>query len=330
MNGYSLKRAVGIQRTEGKESPEKFKVKIWIMISTAIFLVMSLTPIFSDTTSYIFYFALAITLATSFNYVAGLTGYMPFGYVAFYGLGAYATGIMVKTYDFNILLGLIMAGFIGLVAGLLLAPTLRLKSVYFGIVSLALSLVFKLLISLLPESFAGGSMGIVLASSNDPIAAFYSMLFLMFASLLVAGFLAHTRLGVALRAVRDDEEAAAIMGINVTKTRLKAWLMASVVPALAGGIEAWYSNAIDLDSSFNMLVTAKTIVYAMAGGLSFACGPVIGAASIYILDQIIWTYFPSLNLLFLGLIIILLVIYFPKGVVGHYAFKYSKFRKYIP
>lgn len=311
------------------DDPQKLKVRGWVVISVALFLLLSFVPAVSST-SYAFYMVMAIALASSFNYVAGLTGYMPFGYVAFYGLGSYTTGILVKTYDINIGVALISSGVIGLLAGLLLAPTLRLKSVYFGIVSLALAIVFKLSISLLPEEFAGGSMGIVLTSSSDPIPAYYCMLVLMLAALLIGSWLAHSRIGVALRAIRDDEEAAATMGVNVTRTRMWAWLAASIIPALAGGIEAWYSNAIDLESSFNLLITAKTIVYAMAGGLGFACGPLVGAVVLYVVDQLVWSYFPSLNLLFLGVIIMLMVIYFPRGIVGEFAFKYSKLRKYIP
>jgi branched-chain amino acid transport system permease protein len=312
------------------EHPERAKLMTWGMICTLLAIIFSISPMFTASTSYLFYMALAVTLATSFNYVAGLTGYMPFGYVAFHGVGAYAFGVLIRTFGASVPAAFVVAGIAGLILGLLLAPTLRLRGVYFGIVSLALAIICKLVISLLPDDLTGGSVGLVLASTNNPMAAYYSMVALMVAALIIAGLLTHSRLGVALRAIRDDREAAAILGVNVTRSRAKAWLLASIIPACVGALEAWYSNAIDLDSSFNLLITTKTIVYAMAGGLGFALGPVVGAIGLYAVDQVVWDLFPSLNLLFLGLIIILLVIRLPRGVVGQIAFKWSRLRKYIP
>lgn len=315
---------------QGGMSAERVKLSVWAVTCIVTALAFCILPAFHASSSYLFYMAMAVTLASGFSCVAGLTGYMPFGYVAFYGVGAYTFGALVRSYDSPILLAFIAAGAMGCLLGLLLVPTLRLRGVYFGIVSLALSIICKLLISLLPEEITGGSMGLVIAAANNPFAAYYSMVGLMIATLVIAGLLAHSRLGVKLRAIRDDSEAAAILGINVTRTRAKAWLLASIFPACAGALEAWYSNAIDLDSSFNLLITTKTIVYAMAGGLGFAFGPLVGAIGFYVIDQIIWNLFPALNLLFLGLFIIVLVIRLPRGIVGQIAFKYSRLRKYIP
>ncbi len=312
------------------EQPERAKLAVWCIVCALMALAFCVLPVFSTSTSYLFYMALAVTLATSFNYVAGLTGYMPFGYVAFHGVGAYAFGVLVRTYDVPILISFIVSALAGVALGFLLVPTLRLRGVYFGIVSLALAIICKLVISLMPDAIVGGSVGLVLASANDPVAAYYSMVALMVVALVIAGLLTHSRLGVALRAIRDDHEAAAILGVNVTRSRAKAWLLASVIPAGVGALEAWYSNAIDLDSSFNLLITTKTIVYAMAGGLGFALGPVVGAVGLYAVDQVVWDLFPSLNLLFLGLIIMLLVIRLPRGVVGQVAYLRPGLRKYIP
>lgn len=320
-----------IRETAGTpDRTERTKLAVWWSIRLVMALAFALGPQMASNTSYLFYMAIAVTLATSFNYVAGITGYMPFGYVAFYGVGAYAFGVLIRTFGAPVAVAFFAAAIAGVVLGLLLVPTLRLRGVYFGIVSMALALICKLVISLMPEEITGGSVGLVLASSNAPEVAYYSMVAVMVASLVVAGLLTHSRLGVALRAIRDDQEAAAILGLDVGRTRAKAWLLASVFPACVGVLEAWYSNAIDLDSSFNMLVTTKTIVYAMAGGLGFALGPVAGALGLYIVDQIVWDLFPMLNLLFLGLVIILLVLRLPRGIVGQIAVRHSRLRKYIP
>jgi branched-chain amino acid transport system permease protein len=188
----------------------------------------------------------------------------------------------------------------------------------------------KLTVSLLPDDLTGGSMGLILTGANDPQASFYTMLGIMLLALVVGGWLAMSRTGIALKAIRDDAEAASVIGINVPLTRLKAWVMAAIFPALVGGVEAWYTNAIDLEASFNLLVTAKSIVYAMAGGLGFLIGPVLGATVLYAVDQVIWQIFPLLNLLFLGLVIIALMIGLPRGIVGVIAQRFPQIRRFIP
>jgi branched-chain amino acid transport system permease protein len=317
-------------RQANEKNAARVRAYIWAAIVAFAFIIFMPIPSMTPNLSFAFYLMLWITMATSFNFAAGLTGYMPFGYVAFYGAGAYATGILYKTMGLPIGVALLGAAVAGCLISLVLAPTLRLRGVYFGIVSLGLAMAMKLTVSLLPDDLTGGSMGLILTGANDPQASFYTMLGIMLLALVVGGWLAMSRTGIALKAIRDDAEAASVIGINVPLTRLKAWVMAAIFPALVGGVEAWYTNAIDLEASFNLLVTAKSIVYAMAGGLGFLIGPVLGATVLYAVDQVIWQIFPLLNLLFLGLVIIALMIGLPRGIVGVIAQRFPQIRRFIP
>jgi len=306
------------------------KPVIWGVIVIVLAVTFATVPFVTGNLSFMFYMMLWMTMATAFNFVAGLAGYMPFGYVAFYGVGAYATGILYKTAGLPIVVSLIGAGAAGIAVALIMAPTLRLRGVYFGIVSLAIALAAKLIISLLPPKIAGGSMGLILSSANNPKAAYYTMFIVLMLALATGTWLFFSRTGTALRAMRDDREAAEVVGVNVVRTRLKAWVAAAVFPAFAGGIEAWYTNAIDLESSFNLLVTAKSIVYAMAGGLGYLIGPIVGSSLLYGVDHLIWQKFPTLNLLLLGIVIVALILAMPRGIVGAFAQRFSRLRKYIP
>jgi branched-chain amino acid transport system permease protein len=308
----------------------KIKIIVWTAVVIALSICFLVAPIVTDNLSFMFYMMLWIIMASAFNFVAGLAGYMPFGYVAFYGVGAYATGILYKTFGLPIPVALVGAGFMGVAVGLLLAPTLRLRGVYFGIVSLALAMAAKLTIALMPADITGGSLGLILSSANDPLAAYYAMFIVLLLLLATGTWLSMSRTGTALRAIRDDQEAAAVVGVNVVGTRMKAWIAAALFPALVGGVEAWYTNAIDLESSFNLLITAKSIVYAMAGGLGYLVGPILGSSLLYGVDQLIWRQFPTLNLLLLGVIIVALMLMLPRGIVGAFAQRFSKLRKYIP
>jgi branched-chain amino acid transport system permease protein len=269
-------------------------------------------------------------MVSALNIAVGFTGYMPFGYVAFYGIGSYATGVCYKILQWPIEASLAAAGVGGVLLSLLFAPTLRLKGVYFGIVSLALATICRLVIANLPEGVTGGSSGIILASANNPVHSYYVMWGILAATLATVLWLAHSALGKALKAIRDDAEAAAVVGVNVPRTRLKAWVLAALFPALIGGVEAWYTNVVDPEAAFSVLITAKSIVYAMAGGFGTVTGPVVGAMVLLGIDHFIWLRFPLLNLFLLGLVIVLLMLFLPRGIVGTLLKKRPQLRRYIP
>lgn len=302
-------------------------------IATGIFAVLTLglavVPMATSNISFAFYLMLWVTMASAMNICVGFTGYLPFGFVVFYGVGSYATGICYKVLGWPILPSLAAASAVGLLIALLFAPTLRLRGVYFGIVSLALATIMRLLISNLPDGFTGGSMGLILSSANSPTHSYYAMLAVMAATLATVTWLSISRLGKALKAIRDDDAAAACVGIHVPRTRLKAWLLAALFPALAGGIEAWYTNVVDPEYAFHVLITAKSIIYAMAGGFGTIIGPVVGTLALLGIDHLIWQKFPVLNLLLLGLVIVLLMLFLPRGIVGSLLKRYPQLRQYI-
>jgi len=104
--------------------------------------------------------------------------------------------------------------------------------------------------------------------------------------------------------------------VDIVRCRLCAWLSAAFFASLVGGIDAWNTAVVDPATSFSTLITAKAIVYAMFGGLGTVSGPIIGSFVLHTLDDIIWSSFPMANLLLLGLMIFLLILFLPKGVVG--------------
>jgi branched-chain amino acid transport system permease protein len=296
----------------------------------ALLVYFALVPLIGLNVAFHFYLMLWITMASAFNVAAGFSGYMPFGYVAFYGIGAFTTAILVKKAGFAVLLALPLAGVAGLLLALLFAPTLRLSGIYFGMVSLALASICRLVIANMPEEITGGSFGLQLGSRAEPVASFYVMLAVMVVALVVIVRLSRTRLGKALRAVRDDPDAADMMGVDVTRVRLYGWLICAFFPALCGGVEAWYTNVVDTETAFNTLTTAKTIIYAVAGGLGTVTGPIVGAVAMVWLDELIWRKLPLINLLILGIATALLVLFLPRGIVGMILRLRPQWRRFVP
>ncbi|HJQ59621.1 MAG TPA: branched-chain amino acid ABC transporter permease [Vineibacter sp.] len=300
------------------------------LIGGVLLVYFASVPLLGGNLAFHFYLMLWITMASAFNVAAGFAGYLPFGYVAFYGVGAFTTAILVKKAAVPIFLALPLAGVAGLVLALLFAPTLRLSGIYFGIVNLALAGVCRLAITNMPDWLTGGSFGLQLGSRAEPVHSFYVMMAVMVAALATILWLARSRLGKALRATRDDPDAADMMGVNVPRIRLYGWLISAVFPAICGGIEAWYTNVVDTETAFNTLITAKTVIYAVAGGLGTVTGPVVGAVAMVWLDELIWRRFPLLNLLILGVATVALVLFLPRGIVGTLLRRKPQWRRYVP
>lgn len=306
----------------------KYRKILWTLIAFAIAFLL-IVPKLPISNPFIFYMLFWITMASSFNIIYGFVGYLPFGYVMFYGVGTYITAILWSRLQIPIPLCILVSGVAGVILSILFAPTLRLKGIYFAIVNLSCAMVLRIVVSNLPVKWTGGSFGITLSHAYRPIISYYFMFFVMLLSVSVSLLLFRSRLGIALRCIRDDEAAASTLGINVGLCRLKAWILAALFPSLAGGIEAWYTAIVDPDTSFNMMITTKAIVYSMFGGLGTVAGPILGSVFMYSLDDYIWGTFPLLNLLVLGIMIVFLILFLPRGIVGSATRKWPRLREII-
>ncbi len=306
----------------------RWRTTAWLSFVALCALGLALVPSLGLSLAFWFYLVLWVTMASGLNVMGGFTGYLPFGYVAFYGVGAYAMAISVRKLGLPLELSLIVAAATGLLLSVLMARTLVLRGIYFSIVSLALAVICRLLIANLPDAYAGGSFGITLGIGR-PQLAYYTMLVLMVTTLLAVTWLSQSRLGMALRAIRDDPDTAETMGIDIGRARLKAWMISAVIAALAGAIEAWYTNIVDTETAFNLLVSTKTIIYAVAGGLGTVIGPVVGVLAMLSVDNLIWKNFPVLNVFLLGLSIVLLMLFLPRGIVGTLVWRLPRLRRFL-
>jgi len=302
---------------------------LWYGLVAIILFWCAIIPLVEGNLSLYFAMMMWVTLATGLNFIAGFAGYMPFGYVAFYGIGAYTTGIAVKILGLSVYLAVPLAGLVGICCALLIAPTLRLSGIYFAIVNLSLAIICQRAIALMPEEFTGGSLGLNLGVITVRTHGYYCMLIILVIALLTASWLARSRLGKALKAIRDDAEAADAMGVNVPRSRLYAWLLAAVFPSLVGGTQAWFTGALDPQTAFDVLITAKTVIYAMAGGLGTVLGPLVGTVALVWVDELIWRSFPILNNFLLGVIIVGLILFAPRGLIGSLMQKFPRLRKII-
>ncbi|MDA7949494.1 MAG: branched-chain amino acid ABC transporter permease [Hyphomicrobiaceae bacterium] len=307
----------------------RVRYTIWFGLIGIVVVWFGLMPTLGGNLSLYFSLMLWVTMATAFNIIAGFTGYMPFGYVAFYGMGTYATAMLVVNYNVSPYLAIPLAGLAGMMLALVFAPTLRLGGIYFAIVSLSLAVIMQRIMGLAPDELTGGSHGLNLGAKTNRQDGYYAMLLVLVMALTTVTWLARSRLGKALKAIRDDAEAADAMGVNVQRSRLYAWLMSAGFASLCGGVQAWFTGALDPITAFDVLVTAKTVIYAMAGGLGTVTGPVVGTVILVWVDELIWREFPILNNFLLGLIIALLILFMPRGIVGTIMQRFPRTRRLI-
>jgi branched-chain amino acid transport system permease protein len=261
----------------------------------------------------------AIVLAQSLNLITGYTGYVDFGHVVFYGLGTYVAGIAIGQLALAVPVPLwVFVGplMIALLAALVGLPALRLRGAYFAIAMLSFNEATRLVVLNLPRDFAGGAFGIPTPEIYDPHAAFYAMVGLLVAITMFTIWLAGSRFGVGLKAIRDDEGAAAVMGISTTPYKLAAFGASAYFAGVAGAMDYWFVAHTSNELVFNNVVTVEMVAGVFLGGAGTVVGPVLGATILYIVRDLLWSRFPYLYLPMFGVVIAVVVLYVPRGIVG--------------
>jgi branched-chain amino acid transport system permease protein len=252
-------------------------------------------------------------LAESWNIVGGFTGYASFGNVAFFGVGAYATGVLLTAAELPFSLALAAGGIAATVfAALVGMPILRLKGHYFAIATLGVAettreVVYNLRIT-------GGGTGLTMPITRSALPFYYLMLGILLAATLVNWWLSSSRFGYGLIAIREDEDAAAAMGINTPLYKTIAFSMSGGLAGLVGGVFAYWITFIDPEGVFKVNTTIQMIIMAVFGGAGTVAGPLLGALVLSSVSELLSTQLVSLAELVNGLIVILVVLFMPRGL----------------
>jgi len=291
-----------------------------IIAFLAIFPWISPETFFVDFLLLLFMYAI---IAGGWNIIGGYTGYPSFGHTAFFGLGAYTTAILVSRFGISpfitaILGGLVAAGFAFLIG----YPTLRLKGPYFAIATLSMGFVLQILfLNLGPITGGGEGISLPLPPWHIEITItiiYYAMFITLLATILTTYLLERSRVGLALRCIRDDELAAETSGVPTTKLKLISFMLSAFFPGVAGGIYAYYSTYIDPFTVFTPAISMFAIIFSMFGGAGTVFGPLIGSAILFTIDEAARYSFtvPGIDLIVFSGIAMAVVIFFPEGLVG--------------
>ena len=256
---------------------------------------------------------LLATLAQGWNIIGGYAGYPSFGNSVFYGLGAYGVAIAMVQYHLPFWAGMLLGLGLGVAfAGLLGLAVLRLKGHYFAICTLGLAFVMTAIVSNL--EIAGSNIGLVLPLLRSEVLFYELALGLLVLATLTVFWLSRSRFGLGLIAIRENEEGAAVMGVNTTLYKVLAFMLSAAFTALAGGIYAYYITFIDPVGVFDIGLNVKMIIMAVFGGPGSVLGPVVGAFILSTVSEVLATKVTSLASMFFGIVIVIAVVFMPRGI----------------
>jgi branched-chain amino acid transport system permease protein len=277
----------------------------------------ALLPFFYSNHLLLFNFIIFIVLAQGVNVIYGFTGYLPFGYVGFFGAGAYGFSLMVLHLQAPPFLAILVGAVASLVLALVLTPLFRLSGAYFSIANLAASLaVLQVVANPNLENYTRGPYGISLSGIFNPPLAYATALVILAATLFAVIFLRNSKFGLALQAIREDSISASMAGINVLRERVIAWLLSALIAGLAGSVFAWYASVFYPETVFSGEFTIFAIVFALFGGTATIIGPILGVVILYGIYNAVGISTPQYFQLIYGALIIGLVLFLPNGLVS--------------
>jgi branched-chain amino acid transport system permease protein len=248
--------------------------------------------------------------------MTGITGYLSFGHVVFFGVGAYGTAILITKggvpWGFAVVGGGAVAAILALVIG---AICLRLRGHYFSIATFGLNEVTRVAV-LLAAPLTNGAVGISLPIVSNPLPDYFTMLAVAAAAIVATYLVVNSNLGLRFIAVREDEDAARVYGVPTVLLKVSIFVFSAFLAGLAGGVYAHSIAYIEPRTVFLPMLSLQMIVFALFGGKGTVLGPVIGTAVLFVVWEMLWVNFPYVHLVCFGVVTMLIVLYMPNGVVG--------------
>lgn len=261
-----------------------------------------------------------VLLGQSWNLLGGYTGQVSFGHAAFFGIGAYTAGILVKSglspavAWWGLLLGGITAALLASVIGWI---CFRLRGPYFALSMLALSEVLRL-VAVNWKQLTHGAEGILFIPAFTSKTFYYWIILgLVALSYLVIRFVMRSKLGYYFLSIREDQDCAESLGINTTKYKLYSLLISAFFTGVAGAFYMNYMGFIDPGIVFSVHdISVMMILVTMLGGVATMSGPAVGAVLYILVSEFFRVWVKSGHLIFFGVLIIVIIIFFPQGIIG--------------
>jgi branched-chain amino acid transport system permease protein len=268
----------------------------------------------------------AVALASSLNILLGYTGYVSFGHIVFYGFGGYVGLFLLTEKDWSLLNALLAGGLAsGILAFLLGSAILRLRGAYFALATIGINEAMKAFINNF-ELF-GGPTGITLnfsvykpygGAAQALQTSFYIAAGLALLALLLSHFVRTSRFGLGLLAIRENEDAAEVMGVVAPRTKTWAYVLSAIIPGMIGVLFFFKNGNVEPHDAFPLHASIELLVMVMLGGQGTVLGPIIGAFAYQGMRGYLVTsdFFKDIQLSVSGVLLLIIVLFIPAGAIG--------------
>jgi len=314
---------------------------LWLAL--AITAAIGLWPAFAANKAYTrevaFTILLSVGLASSLNILLGYTGYVSFGHIVFFGLGGYVGFYLLSVYHLPLYVavmgGALAAGFLALVLG---KAILRLRGAYFALATIGVNEAARSFIKNF-EPF-GGPIGMSLkfdayqayGGPDQALWVTYGALVVLTLVIILISFLVKTsRFGLGLMAIRENEDAAEVMGVVAPNAKTWAYVLSAVFPGMIGVLFFFKNGNIEPGDAFRLHQSIETIVMVMLGGQGTVLGPLVGSAVYQRLRGFLLVnpLFKNIQLAVAGALLLVIILFAPAGVVGWLRARFPRVRKVL-
>ena len=282
----------------------------------AILVVLPLLGLGPNAVRLLFVTFVWVTVSIAWNILGGFGGQVSFGFAVFYGLGAYAAALAVNSGLHTVVALLLAAGVAMLASFVIGLPTFRLRGPYFAIATIGVSEAVRVVMTNVPMTGGASGYRILETGPFRQLDHFYISLALAVLAMAASFEVRRSKFGLALLAIREDEDAASDLGVNPFRAKLLAHALAAALTGAAGGVYAQYAAFIHPQGVFAFSIGVAILLMPIIGGVGTIWGPVIGGVVYGLIHDELVASFPQLHLLIYGCLLILIVLFEPAGLVG--------------
>jgi branched-chain amino acid transport system permease protein len=264
----------------------------------------------------IFITAVWTTTSVAWNLLGGMAGQVSFGFAVFFGLGAYTTALLMHA-GRSPYFGFIGAAAVAVLASFVIGlPTFRLRGPYFAIATIAVGEAVRVIMNNL--DITGGASGYRILENGPfrPLEHYYTAIGLVTLAVLISIIVAGSKFGLALRAIKQDQDAAADIGVNPYTSKLWVHAIAAALTGMAGGVYARRAGFFYPGDVFAFQTSVSILLMPVIGGIGTVWGAVLGGIIFGIVEEELVARFPEIHLLIYGSLLILIILFEPNGLMG--------------
>ena len=300
-----------------------------LVVPLLVIIGMAIWPALSGSVSNresIFTILKAIALASSLNILLGYTGYVSFGHIVFYGFGGYVGLYLVNGVGWSIWAGMLMGGIASAILAYVLGKAiLRLRGAYFALATIGINEAMKAFVN--NFDLFGGPIGMTLnfsvyksygGAAQALNMAFYIMAGLTAIALVISHLVRTSKFGLGLQAIREDEDAAEVMGVIAPNAKTWAYVLSALIPGMVGVLFFFKNGNVEPHVAFPLHASIELLVMVMLGGQGTVLGPILGAFAYQGMRGYFVTsdFFKNIQLSVSGVLLLLIVLFIPAGAIG--------------